>query len=230
MDASLLTRQDRDVLKTSALCSAMHPDEIADFAARGTIKTLGRSDYLFQQGDAGHDFFLILEGWAQITRDERDGSNTLIATFQKGDTLAEAAALLGKAYPASAQAMTELRVLSMHGASLLDLMQTDRRMLAHTLASQYQKLHALVDQIEELKSNTIRERLAKFLLDLNADMETPTQVTLPFSKSLIAAQLGTSPQQLSRTFSDLRNHGVRIKGHHAQIENPAALRALVAKD
>lgn len=83
----------------------MTDDELSSVLASGTISNLRRSEYLFEQGDHAVNLFLVLDGWAQITRDERDGSNMLIATFHKGDSLAEAAAFLGKLYPASAQAI-----------------------------------------------------------------------------------------------------------------------------
>ncbi|MFK7837319.1 MAG: Crp/Fnr family transcriptional regulator [Sulfitobacter sp.] len=229
MDAAFLSEQDREVLRNSVLCSAMGENDLSNVLASGTITTLERSDYLFEQGDKAHNLFLILEGWAQITRDERDGSRTLIATFHAGDSLAEAAAFLGKPYPAAAQAMTDLRVLSVRGSMMLDIMQNNRQVLAQTLASVYQKLHGLVDDVEWLKSRTLRERLAKFLLE-QANNDGPDEViTLPYSKSLIAAKLGTSPQQLSRTFSELLEHGVQISGQNAIIESAEALRALILK-
>ncbi len=229
MDVGFLNDQDRATLKRSVLCSAMTGDELSNVLASGTETALRRSEYLFEQGDPAINLFLVLEGWAQVTRDERDGSQTLIATFHKGDSLAEAAAFLGKAYPVSAQAMTDLRVLSINGAMLMDIMQKNREVLAQSLASVYHKLHDLVNDVEWLKARTIRERLAKFLLD---QIDTPGQeaeVRLPFSKSLIAAKIGTSPQQLSRTFIELQTFGVQIKGDVAMIDDRQALRELILK-
>ncbi|WP_370402738.1 Crp/Fnr family transcriptional regulator [Sulfitobacter sp. JB4-11] len=229
MDAAFLNDSDHATLRHSVLCAAMSDEEMADILASGTITRLARSEYLFEQGDRANNLFLILEGWAQITRDERDGSRTLIATFHKGDSLAEAAAFLGKAYPASCQAMTDLRVLSVNGAKLLDVMQHNRAVLAQSLASVYHKLHDLVDDVEWLKSRTIRERLAKFLLDQTKGTADGQEFALPYSKSLIAAKIGTSPQQLSRTFTQMQDFGVAINGQTATIEDSEVLRALIRK-
>lgn len=230
MDAAFLTLQDRETLKRSILCAAMNDDELGSVLASGTISTLDRSEYLFEQGQTARNMFLVLDGWAQISRDERDGSHTLIATFHKGDTLAEAPAFLGKPYPASAQAMTPLRVISINGAMLMDIMQSNRAVLAQLLASVYHKLHDLIDDVEWLKARTIRERLAKFLLEQTSDPNDGIEIRLPYSKSLIAAKIGTSPQQLSRTFIELQEFGVQINGHTATIENCDVLHALIQKD
>lgn len=229
MDAPFLTDQDRLILKNSVLCKAMTEDDMSDILASGAITTLQRSEYLFEQGTKANNLFLILDGWAQITRNESDGTQTLIAAFHKGESLAEAAAFLGRPYPASAQAMTDLRVLSINGEMLLNIMQQNREVLAQSMASVYSKLHELVDTVEWLKSRTIRERLAKFLLEHAEGSDKPSTFTLPFSKSLVAAKLGTSPQQLSRTFTELQKFGVRINGQMAQIEDTDRLREMLQK-
>lgn len=230
MDAPFLDDKDRLILQTSILTRAMSDQDMAEILASGAITTLERSEYLFEQGTKAINLFLILDGWAQIMRNESDGTQTLIAAFHKGESLAEAAAFLGKPYPASAQAMTPLRVLSINGEQFLNVMQHNRDVLAQSMASVYGKLHELVDNVEWLKSRTIRERLAKFLLEHANDNEAPAKFTLPFSKSLIAAKLGTSPQQLSRTFSELQKYGVQIDGQMARIEDTARLREMLKRN
>lgn len=153
----------------------------------------------------------------------------MIATFHKGDSLAEAAAFLGKPYPASGQAMTPLRVLSIDGEMLMQIMQNNRDVLAQSLASVYHELHELVDSVEWFKSRTNRERLAKFLLDQMNDNDDRCEVRLPFNKSDIAAKVGTSPQQLSRTFNGLREFGVEVSGEIAIIESRQALQKMIDK-
>ncbi|MDW3225754.1 MAG: Crp/Fnr family transcriptional regulator [Paracoccaceae bacterium] len=229
MNLAFLNDSDRDALRHSVLCSAMNEEDLSSITARGALTKLKRSEYLFEQGERADNLFLILDGWAQIARDESDGSHTLVESFHKGDCLAEAPALLGKAYPASCQAMTDIRALAINGSQLLDLMQSNRAILTHSLSALFQKLHGLVDDVEWLKSRTIRERLAKFLLQHSDNTGDGQQFALPFSKSLIAAKIGTSPQQLSRTFTELQQHGVKTSGQNAVIKDREALRALISK-
>ncbi|MEM7641627.1 MAG: Crp/Fnr family transcriptional regulator [Pseudomonadota bacterium] len=229
MDAAFLSEDDRRTIKRSVLCSAMGDGDFAELLASASVRSLKRSEYLFEQGDPATNLFLIVDGWVQITRDDRDGSHTLIAAFHKGDSLAESAAFLGKVYPASAQAMTDLRVVAMRASLILDIIERDRDVLAQTLASIYKKMHVLVDEIEWLKTSTLRERLARFLLEQTDGTAEAVELTLPYSKSLIAAKLGTSPQQLSRTFTELQQHGVRVKGAVVQLDSTATLRSLIAK-
>lgn len=229
MNIALLNERDRQALKSSVLCSKMNDADLASVMSRGGIIELRRFEYLFEQGERADNLFMILDGWAQITRDEVDGSNTLVEAFHKGDCLAEAPALIGRTYPASCQAMTDLRAVAIDGPRLLDLMQSNRAVLTHSLAALFQKLHGLVDDVEWLKSRTIRERLVKFLLEHSDHAKDGEEFALPFSKSMIAAKIGTSPQQLSRTFTELKAHGVQTRGQKAVIEDRLGLRAIIRK-
>jgi len=229
MGTATLTKQDRETLGKSVLCGAMNDADMSNILTGSTIKNLKRSEYLFEKGDSAKTLYLILEGWVQITREEGDGSSALIATFERGQSFAEAAALLGREYPVTAQAMTDLRVLSINGAIFMDVLQSNREVLARSFASMFQKLHSLVDDVEWLKSRTIRERLVKFLLEHSKNDNAPCEVQLPYSKSIIAAKIGTSPEQLSRTFTALQKHGVVITGQTARIKDPNALRAVIER-
>ena len=229
MDVQFLTTDDQEVLKSSTICKFMDDESFQTLLNRGSVISRRKSEFLFDQGRPAKDLYVILEGWAQITRIEKDGSDTLIAVFKEGDSLAEIAALLEKPYPASALAMTDVRAFSINGAMLLDMLQSRRSILAATLGSLYAKLHELVNEVEILKSRTLRERLAIFLLDNIAQEANPTVLRLPFNKSLIAARIGTSPEQLSRTFKELREYGVHVEGKFARIEDPQVLHDMLLR-
>ena len=51
----------------------------------------------------------------------------------------------------------------------------------------------------------------------------------PYSKMLIASQLGMKPETLSRAFAKLRDHGVQIDATMAHIKDVAHLRDIVAE-
>jgi CRP-like cAMP-binding protein len=229
MDGSSLTERDREVLNRSVLCAAMNDTDTARILGTGTLQTFERNRYVFQQGDLARRLYIILDGWVQISREEADGMHTLIATFHSGDSLAEAPAFLKRPYPVSAQAMTDLRILAVDGDALMDIMQQNRTVLAQSLASIYHKLHDLVDDLEWIKSRTIRERLARFLLNQMQNARDGEPFPLPYRKSLIAAKIGTSPQQLSRTFAELQDFGVRIDGQTAIIASAEMLQRVFQK-
>ncbi len=229
MDVAFLTDSEQQIVRKSALCSSMTEDVFQHVLASGSVTDFKRGEYLFDQGRPADVLYLVLQGWAQIKRVEQDGSCTLISTFGSGQTIGEAPAFLHKPYPASAQAMTHVRVFAISGQTVVEIMQEDPEVLSSALASVYIKLHELVNEVELLKSRTLRERLALFLLEHLSEEVAPTSMQLPFGKALIAAKIGTSPEQLSRTFKELKPHGVHISGSTALIDDPEALRRMLHK-
>ena len=200
---------------------------LSSVLAGSTLRAYARNDYLFEHNDPARVIVVILEGWVQLSREEADGSRTLIAVFSKGDSMAEAAALLGEKYPASAQAMSKTRVLEIEADRFLDNMLSSRDILGGGLAAIYRKLHELVGEVASLKSRTVRQRLAEFLLTSVGEDVGPSELRLPYDKALIAAKIGTSPENLSRTFAELRNYGVTLEGRNAHIEDVEKLAALL---
>ncbi|WP_425040479.1 Crp/Fnr family transcriptional regulator [Primorskyibacter sp. S187A] len=229
MQVAVLSIEDREALRSSDICRNMNDAMLENIVAHGSIIEREKSAFLFEQGAQADRVFIVLNGWIQIKRVERDGSDTMIAVFQKGQSLAEIAALLERPYPVSAQAMTAVRLFAIRSSELIELLQQDSGVLSSVLGSLYQKLHVLVNEVEALKSRTLKERLAMFLLENIAKDGNSKVLTLPYDKSLIAARIGTSPEQLSRTFKGLKEFGVTIEGRIAQVEDPEILRQMLLK-
>ncbi|NNE80587.1 MAG: cyclic nucleotide-binding domain-containing protein [Silicimonas sp.] len=229
MAISTLSPPDLAVVKSTILCGPMSEDTLHSVLAGSTLNLYERNDCLFEAQEPASKLYLVLDGWVKLSREESDGSNTLIAAFTKGDSIAEAAAVLGEPYPATAQAMSNVRALVIEGTRFLENMQSSKEVLGAGLAAIYRQLHSLVDEVELLKSRTIRQRLIVFLLKTSEATSGPSSLRLPYDKSLIAAKIGTSPENLSRTFAELREFGVTVKGREAMIADIEDLRALLRR-
>lgn len=227
MSPSTLPRADRITVDSVAICSSMNEAALDTLISRATIRAYKRNDVLFKHGAPAEKIHIVLEGWIQLTRDELDGSKTLVAVFSKGESLGEVSGLSGGRYIASAQAMSKVRSLEIEASLLFELMHACRESLRAGLAAIDRKLEELVGEVASLKKRTVRQRLAEFLLRSTDARKGPSQLRLPFDKALIAAKVGTSPENLSRTFAELRQFGVTLKGRNARIDDIAKLEELL---
>lgn len=227
MQASTLPFADRATVKTAVLCSSMSDETLDSLISRATVKCYRRNDVLFRHGAPARTIYIILEGWVQLFREELDGSRTLVAVFSKGESMGEACGLSGRRYPAAAQAMSKLRSLEIDASVLFDHMHADRESLRAGLAAIDRKLDQLVGEVASLKSRTVRQRLVEFLLRYIGKEKGPSLLRLPYDKALIAAKVGTSPENLSRTFAELRQFGVTLDGRNARIADAERLAELL---
>lgn len=82
--------------------------------------------------------------------------------------------------------------------------------------------------IKELKNQKLRpsfERLANWILREAAMEGDKTMLTLRIDKRTLAAHVGTTPENLSRNFAMLADHGVEVKGRKIMIRNLSQLTA-----
>jgi CRP-like cAMP-binding protein len=144
----------------------------------------------------------------------------------KGDSFAEAVAFTGNRYPASAEAVSETRVVRIPADHIVRCIRESPDIALAMIASTSQHLHLLVQQVEQLKAQSGVQRVAEFLVSLAPVEHGSCVIALPYDKVLIAARLGLKPESLSRTFAKLRSIGVAVHASHVAVNDVAKLRQL----
>lgn len=221
---------DRAIARRSVLFGGL-PDRLAERIFEGaTTRTVSHGETIFSQGDRSTTLFVVLEGWIKLTRLAPNGNEAVIGIFKSGQSFAEAVALQKAPYPVSAQAVTQGRLLAVPARTVLALLHEHPETVAGILAALYHQLHALVLQVEQLKGRAGTQRVAEFLVELCEGQPGRCIVRLPYDKSLVAARLGMKPESLSRAFARLRNHGVKVRQHEAEIADVARLKAYSEQD
>lgn len=220
--------QEFAVLHKSAMFSGLDRATADDVLADARVEVRDTDQMLFRQGEPATSFFFVLSGWVRLSRLLPNGSEAIIGVFTRGQTFGEAVALTGAAYPVTAVAATPVRLIRISVAALRRVIAARPDVALAMIASTAEHLHLLVKQIQELKSQKGDERVAEFLLSLTDVTTGPSVVALPFDKLLIAGRLGMQPESLSRAFSRLRRHGVRVDGARVEIDDVARLRAAFA--
>lgn len=200
--------------------------------ATGAIREilLVRGAQLFSRGDPAHLFFVVIEGWVKVFRTTVAGEEAVIGIFTRGQSFAEIAALARDVYPASAEAVTEARLVAVPVERIVSSITRDPSVALTMLASVCRHMHALVDEIEQVKGLSGIQRVAEFLIKQSPVDSGSCTIRLPYEKTLIASKLGMKAESLSRVFQRLRGYGVVIKRDMAVIDNVQSLHHVVDQD
>jgi len=219
-----------NIVRNSPLLRGL-PDPIAeDLLASSSERVFSRGETIFVQGEDARLIYVVIEGWVKLYRVASNGSEAIVNVFTRGHGFGEAAALRQHPYPVSAEAVTDCILLAIPARKLLTMLQYEPEMSMAVIAATFQHLHELVNQIEQIKSQTGAQRVADFLCRL-CDCETGScVVTLPYDKVLIAGRLGMKPESLSRAFARLKTVGVHVSRHNARIDDIAALHEYAQSD
>jgi CRP-like cAMP-binding protein len=221
---------DLDIVRRINVFRGLAPLVIERLIGPASAIELDDGDILFRQDDPALAFFILVEGWVKLSRVTFAGDEAVIHVFTKGDSFAEAVAFTGKPYPATAQAVSVARVVSIPAAHVIKCIRDTPDIALGMIAATQVHLHHLVEQVEQLKAQTGVQRLADFLACLCPPASGAYTLALPYDKGLIAGRLGLEPETLSRSFVKLKQVGVEVKASHVAIADVERLRRFAADD
>lgn len=224
--ASKLTGGDLQIITRIAVFRGLKTETVAHMIAPATVATFTAREPIVQQDDPATAFFIVISGWVKLFRRNVAGDETVIEIMTKGGSFAEAAALTGSRYLATAEAVADARVARIPADHLVRCIRHNPDISVPMIASICQHMHYLVQRVEQLKAQSGVQRLAEFLASLTVNEEGACALQLPYDKTLIAGELGLTPESLSRAFAKLRGVGVTVEASRVAVRDVARLRKL----
>ena len=83
---------------------------------------VNENDYVFTQGDAGREFFVIIEGSAEAVREEAGGEERILKEYARLEYFGERALLRSEPRYASVRATSKLHTAKISQASFEEVM------------------------------------------------------------------------------------------------------------
>ncbi|MGI9501085.1 MAG: Crp/Fnr family transcriptional regulator [Geminicoccaceae bacterium] len=220
--------QDADLaqLRHLPFFAGLEGDEIINLLADAAVRRQSRGTVLFVQDEPADRFFVVLEGWVKLSRKTRDGHESVIGLFSKGESFAEAAMFESEMFPVDGTVIEDSRLLIIPAGSFRRRLAERPELMFKLIGSMSRHMRRLVQQIEQLTSRTSAERVASFLTALAKNSAPPIRLHLPVDKVLIAGRLGMQPETFSRAIARLRQHGVTVNGSEVAITDLKRLQRL----
>lgn len=226
--SSKLTAGDLQVITRVAVFRGLKPETVQHIITPATATMLRPHELIMRQDEPATAFFIVIDGWLKISRSTQAGDETVIDMMKKGDSFAEAVAFSGGRYMASAEAVNMARVARIPADHLIRCIRESPDIAIAMVASVSQRMHHLVQQVEQLKAQSGVQRVAEFLASLSLAEHGHCALALPYDKILIAGRLGLTPESLSRAFAKLRGVGVTINASQVNVKDIDELRRIAA--
>ncbi len=212
-----------------ALLAHLDDADRREVIAAGTRVALDRNEVLFHEGERAEALFVLLEGRLKLVRYSEKGRELLIHLVRPGQSFAEAALFGKNTYHPTAEAIEPSRCWRLPRDILLALLKERPDLGTAMLASMAVWTRRLAGQLQLLTQRRVEERLAIYLLS-RTNGKTPQageKIDLGAPKNLVAAQCGTAPEVLSRTFKKLEDSGMlSVGGDHVVVLDPEGLKDL----
>jgi CRP/FNR family transcriptional regulator, dissimilatory nitrate respiration regulator len=217
-------------LRGCRLFAGLPPADLEKIAAAASVKALAKGEYLFREGEPSRGFYIVQRGAVNIHRVTAAGKEQVIHIFRAGDSFAEATLASPAGYPADARALEPTQVLLVEKSGMLALVRQQPELALRMLGAMSGHLRALVGQLEDLTLKDVETRLANWLVKRcpNPQSEAPVKIELTVTKRVLAAELGTAIETLSRTLAKFRAQKlISVKGKTVTVLSPAKLAALL---
>jgi len=220
-------------LRGCQLFMGLPQNDLESIAEATVIKALDKGEYLFHEGSPAIGFYVVQRGSINVHRVNAVGKEQIIHVFRAGESFAEAALAGDRGYPADARALEPSQVLLVRKTEILTLLRRQPELALRMLGSMSAHLRVLVGQLEDLTLKDVETRLAHWLVKRCPDPQSdhPVPIELPMTKRVLAAELGTVSETLSRTLAKFRKQKlVAVKGKTVTILSPARLNALLRRN
>ncbi len=209
----------KEILKLTQMFSQLDDTSLHEVESAVSIRHVNRGEIIFNEGEVASAFFIVGQGKVKVFKLSPDGKEQILMIATPGDSFAEAALFAGGVYPASAQSLEQTELLIVNRERFVSLLGRNPNLAMNLIARLSQLLRQMTILVEGLSLTDVTTRLAHHLIQIASTAGSDTvQLTLPEKKSVLASQLGTIPETLSRSLAKLSRDGIiRVDGSHIHI-------------
>jgi CRP/FNR family transcriptional regulator len=193
------------------LFTSLQPAQRERLERMAGSRNLDPGEMLFLEDEPCTGFFVLVEGAIQLTRSGAvPGAHPTLAVILPVNSFAEAALFGGEAFPATATAIKPSRVVHFAKGPFLAALREDPDLALAVIHAQAVWLRKITQKVQELSGSDSLERLRTWL---RSHLPEQTPYTLPVTKKALAAQLGMTPETLSRGLRIFQDQGLlEVKG------------------
>lgn len=222
---------DADV-RAAVLKSHLHelPPEVVEELMTGAVRMkIPAGAVTHRPGEPARHLELVISGVVRGFVTAPDG-RTMTVRYCRPGALIGAVTLFASRFtmPAAAQALVDAELLKLSPAVVRRAAARDPQVAQAFLSELSERVLSFIDEIPGNTFATVRQRVARHLLDLAAERgpgrEARDEIVVPVSQQELADAVGTVREVVVRVLRELRQDGVvRTERDHIVILDPARL-------
>ena len=158
------------ILRSSSIFSSLNDDELSELAGLAIEHGLTPGEFVFWDGDAPERLYIVAEGKVKVLKHSSLGKEFIIAFFGPGEMFGEVAVFENKPYPASAQAITETKLVGVQRDDFLSFLADRPQVALRIISVLAGRLRDAQGRLRDIAGERVEQRLASVLLMLSAKL------------------------------------------------------------
>jgi len=204
-----------EILKKIPLFSELDDEEFGLVQKLITFHDVTKKSVVLQEGEEGNSLFVIISGSVKISYYAPDGREVVLSLLAPGDFFGEMALLDNSPRSATASTTAQTRLAQIRRDDFERLLLQKPQVTLKLLKEIVTRFRRTSQVLERISTMDVPQRLYFYLKDFADRHGSPTKsgmvkVLLP-THQMIADQLSTSRETISRAMSSLKKEGILEK-------------------
>lgn len=214
---------EREVLRTVPIFSELAEADLDRLARLATRRCCPKDTVVFFENEQGDAFYAILEGRVKVTILGDDGREIILTVLGPGDFFGEIALLDNEPRSATAIAVVDTELLSIHRSDFQAAMAENPSITQALIRVLTSRLRKANHQISTLALLDVYGRVARVIVDMARDEGRRLRDgRIAFRRAThqeIANRIGTTRETVTRMLKDLERQGlVHVEGREIVLE------------
>jgi CRP/FNR family transcriptional regulator, cyclic AMP receptor protein len=206
----------------ASFLSALPPESLEKLLADAIRLDIPAGGVFYREGESPR-LALVLGGLIRVYLTSPDGRQVTVRYARRGEVLGAPVAV-GGPVDVSVQALVDSTLVMLNVRSLRDLAQNDARIAWAVAEEIARRLYAVLEAFSGTAFGTVRQRVARHLLDLAAERQHGAKLLAPVSQQELADAVGTVREVVARVLREARAAGlVETTRSGVLITDPAGL-------
>ncbi|EPR72342.1 transcriptional regulator, Crp/Fnr family [Winogradskyella psychrotolerans RS-3] len=182
--------------------------------------TFHKKEFVFMEGDTAHTLYFIQKGAIKTYKTTESGKSLVTGLFGPGQFVGQLSLLSNKGtYKDTATVLEQAEVIKIPKADFTTLLFGDKLISTKFITMISNDLIDLQEKLVSMAFSTVRQRLAKVLLDLskNEILHNSKNQGISISREDLASLMGTATETAIRMLTDFKDEALLSIGTHREI-------------
>ena len=214
---------ERELLRSVPLFTELSDLDVASLSRLASRRRCPKDTVVFFENEEGDSVFMILEGRIKVTILGDDGREIILSMLGPGDFFGEMALLDNEPRSATAIAVEDTELLSLHRTDFQSVMGNNPGISAALIKVLSTRLRRANHQISTLALLDVYGRVARVILDMaREEGRRLKDGRIAFRRAThqeIANRIGTTRETVTRMLKDLERQGlIRVEGREIVLQ------------
>ncbi len=197
-----------DYIDQIELFRELEPEDKEKIADISILRQLYKKTPVFHEGSPKESVYFICEGLIKTYKTDVQGNEQIVNILREGDLFPHTGFFDQKPYPATAETLTDARLIAIPLKSFEHMLITHPAIAIKVMRVMGEKLRELQVALQELTGQDVQHRIISFLLKLarlhRHGEDATVHIELPITHQEIANLVGTRRETVNRVLNSLK--------------------------